>query len=411
MPISRRQLIGNGLGFVSLSLAMPGFLAKAAQAAETQGANGSKILVVLELSGGNDALNTVVPFGDPLYYKARPGIGIKEADALGLGGKIGLHPAMKEMKALFERGHVAVLPGVGYPNANRSHFESMDIWQSGDPTRDPNRSGWVARGLDAQGHPMGQGSLGAVSLGGSLPLALWTSQSALSVIGRGDDFGFGGGMLDRDGAKDALEKMYANGIAANGHQELVRAAGQNVFNDSKTVRDALNKYDYKAGTTAKYPDSDMSRSLQTISKLITGGAPTRVYYLNMGGYDTHANQPGSHQYLLGVLSDAIGGFYRDLELQGRLNDVTLMAFSEFGRRVHENASAGTDHGAAGAMFVVGGKVRGGVVGDHPSLEDLDDGDMKFTQDFRAVYSTLMNNWLGVDASKVLPGTYKTMTFL
>ena len=411
MAISRRRFLGNGLGFVSLSMAMPTFLAQAARAATPTGPNGSKILVVLELSGGNDALNMVVPFADPMYRKLRPSIGIKEADALGLGGKLGLHPAMGQLKAMFDKGRVSVLPGVGYPNPNRSHFESMDIWQSGDPTRNPDRSGWLARGLDAQGHPMGQHSLGGVALGGSLPLALWTQQSALPVIGRGDDFGFNGGMLDRDGAKDALQKMYAGGTVANGHQEFVRAAGAGVFEDSETIRNAIKKYDYKAGAAAQYPDSDLSRSLQTVSKLITGGAPTRVYYLNMGGYDTHANQPGSHQYLLGTLSDATAAFLRDIELQGRMNDVMLMTFSEFGRRVQENASSGTDHGAAGSMFVMGGKVRGGVAGTHPDLADLDDGDLKFTQDFRAVYSTVLQGWLGVAPKQVIPGDWKALSFV
>jgi uncharacterized protein (DUF1501 family) len=420
MP-KRREFIQNGLGFISLSLTMPQFLMRAANAATTPAAvdansNGlppipkGKILVVIEMAGGNDGLNTVVPYADAAYAEARPNIGIKANDVVKIGDKLGLHPSMKAMGALFEKGQVAVISGVGYPNANRSHFHSMDIWQSADPDmKQRERSGWLARYFDADGHYRGN-PLSSVVLGSSLPMALSSQISPVSVIGNGRDFGFGQDG-DRQKQMEALHALYQSGTIAGNNTEFISNVGNDVYTSTQTIRKALQGYDPRANTAANYPKSGLANSLQTIAKLINGDIGTRVFYASIGGFDTHANQPEGHANLLGTISEAIAAFYRDLALQGRDKDVMVMTFSEFGRRVRENGSAGTDHGAASCLFVVGGGVRGGTFGTYPSLTDLDDGDLKFNTDFRSIYSTVLDRWLGADSTRVLGGRYEPLRFL
>ncbi len=419
MP-KRREFIQNGLGFISLSLTMPQFLMRAARAADAPTATNikglppipkGKILVVIEMAGGNDGLNTVIPYADASYAAARPNIGLKASDVVKIGDKLALHPAMKAMGTLFERGQVAVVSGVGYPNANRSHFHSMDIWQSGDPAmKQRERSGWLARYFDADGHGFGGNPLSGVVLGGTLPMALTSQNSPVSVIGNGRDFGLGGGD-DRQKQMEALHALYQGGTVAANNTEFISNVGNDVYASTEAIRKALQGYDPRANIAAKYPQSGLANSLQTIAKLVTSDLGTRIFYASIGGFDTHANQPEGHANLLGTISEAVAAFYRDLAAQGRDKDVMLMTFSEFGRRVKENGSAGTDHGAASCLFVVGGGVRGGNFGAYPSLTDLDDGDLKFTTDFRSVYSTILDRWLAADSTKVLGGRYEPLKFV
>lgn len=422
MPLSRRDFIQNGLGFVSLGFSMPTLLMQATSALADGATPASpkqqgKIFVVLEMAGGNDGLNTVMPIQNPLYAKKRPNIGVKATDALKIDNGLALHPSMGALGKLYEQGKVAVVTGVGYPNANRSHFESMDIWQSGKPKfGTEGRNGWLARYFDAAGHFVGD-PLAGVALGGSLPLALWSQTSPASVIGKATDFGFTARGGDRDQQLKTLKTLYnqngaKNGTMAGGASDFIRNVGNEVYSSTDSIKAALQSYDTKAGQKAAYPQNNgLAYGLKTISKLITGGLPTRVYYLTIGGFDTHANQPNQHANLLGAISNAINAFYQDLVLQGRADDVMLMTFSEFGRRVQENGSSGTDHGSASVMFVVGGKVRGGVYGDYPSLEDLDSGDLRFHTDFRSVYSTVLDNWLGAPSKTVLEGDFPKIKFV
>jgi uncharacterized protein (DUF1501 family) len=429
MSVTRRQFIQNGLGFVSLGLTMPGFLLRASEAIAQEkstpaagmlkGASG-KILVVIEMSGGNDGLNTVVPYATPEYSKARPNIAIAKDAALQIGQSggmhLGLHPRLKGLHELFDKGHLGVVTGVGYPNPNRSHFESMDVWQLGDPDSKRAREGWLARYIDADGH-LKNTSLPGIALGEQLPLALNAPGSAAAVIGNGGDYGFGMAAPDRNQQMQAFNAMYAPektsvGTAASSSDEFIRNVGNEVYTSTQAIKDAIKSYDERAGEKASYPNNNgLASRLQTISKLITGGLSTRVYYASIGGFDTHANQPGGHANTLGQLGDAIAAFMKDLELQGRANDVLVMTFSEFGRRVHENGSAGTDHGAASVLFVAGGGVRGGVYGQYPSLSDLDDGDLKFTTDFRSVYSAILDKWLGAPSDKILGGSFSPLKFV
>jgi len=417
-PTTRRRFLQNGLTFVGLGLAMPTFLMRAAQAqaadplaAPLPAIPAGKILVVIEMSGGNDGLNTAIPYTDLGYAKARPTIGIAGGDVVKIGPTVGLHPNMRALKPLYDKGQLAVITGVGYPNPNRSHFQSMDVWQTGNPAVDVReRTGWLARYFDKDGHFNGN-PLSGITLGSALPLAMFSDSVPASVIGGGQDFGFQSQAPDKQQQMETLRALYAQGTVAGSHAEFVRNVGSEAYSSSLEMKRAFKDYDVKATHAAPYPQSGLANGLQTISKLITGGVGTRVYYLGMGGFDTHANQPRSHANLLGELADGLNAFYADLTAQGRANDVITMTFSEFGRRVKENGSSGTDHGAASVMFLAGGAIKGGVYGEYPSLTDLDDGDLRMHTDFRSVYATLLDKWLQTPSHPVLDGNFAHLDFV
>ncbi len=421
MFTTRREFIQNGLSFVALGLAMPTFLMRAASAQAVPGGSlfgglpaipAGKTLVVIEMAGGNDGLNTVIPYTAPEYAQFRPTIGIPSGNVVQIGGGLGLHPRLTPLKTLFDKGQLAVVTGVGYPNPNRSHFQSMDIWQTGNPQINAqDRTGWLARYFDSDGHFQGN-PLSGVSLGSALPLALFAADSPTSVIGNGTDYGFGNNGPDQ-GVRDALKSLYAQGTVAGSNAEFVRNVGSDAYASSAALKQALGAADANgSAAAAKYPQGNgLASGLQTISKLIVGGVGSRVYYLSLGGFDTHANQPGQQAYLLGQLAEAVTAFVTDLEQQGRAQDVTVMTFSEFGRRCKENGSQGTDHGAASVMFVAGGGIKGGIYGDYPSLSDLEDGDLRFHTDFRSVYATLLDNWLGANSQPILGGAYPHLAFV
>ena len=417
-PTTRRRFLQNGLTFVGLGLAMPTFLMRAAQAqaadplaAPLPAIPAGKILVVIEMSGGNDGLNTAIPYTDLGYAKARPTIGIAGGDVVKIGPTVGLHPNMRALKPLYDKGQLAVITGVGYPNPNRSHFQSMDVWQTGNPAVDVReRTGWLARYFDKDGH-FGGNPLSGITLGSALPLAMFSDSVPASVIGGGQDFGFQSQAPDKQQQMETLRALYAQGTVAGSHAEFVRNVGSEAYSSSLEMKRAFKDYDVKATHAAPYLQNGLANGLQTISKLITGGVGTRVYYLGMGGFDTHANQPRSHANLLGELADGLAAFYADLAAQGRANDVITMTFSEFGRRVKENGSSGTDHGAASVMFLAGGSIKGGVYGEYPSLTDLDDGDLRMHTDFRSVYATLLDKWLQTPSAPVLDGNFAHLDFV
>ena len=423
--MKRRDFIQNGLGVVALGLGMPTLLLDAAKsyAAQPPGAKKrEKILVVIEMSGGNDGLNTVAPINDPLYAKNRGNIGLKADNSIKIDKGLVLNPGLGALGKLYENGKVAVVNGVGYPNPNRSHFASMDIWQSANIAIDAKeRSGWLARYFDDHGHFTGENAknapLGSLVLGGQLPLALSSPRSAASVIGNGYNFGFEARGGDRNQQMETLKALYetadlGQATIAQGGGNFIRNVGSEVYASSDAIRGALWNYDKEAQQKANYPNNNgLANDLRTVAKLISGDLPTRVFYVATGGYDTHADQFGHHQYLLNQLSEAVGAFMEDMRLQGRENDVVVMTFSEFGRRVKENGSNGTDHGSASMMFLVGGAVKGGVHGAYPSLEDLDDGDLKMTTDFRSVYATVLGQWLGAQANPILGGDFAPLAVL
>jgi len=379
------------------------------------------VLVVIQLGGGNDGLNTVIPYTDPTYYKARPGIGIAKDKVHKLGkSEVGLHPAMSPMKALFDDGVLALVQGVGYPNPNRSHFKSMDIWQTADTSATGN--GWIGRYVDAEccgygkgesGKPeksvadVGTGGAPVIAIGGEAPLATQGQKSKPVAFENADLFRWTGKDVNGD-LGDPYERINRRGEVSGVNTEsnagfLMRTALDAQLS-SEQIRKAVSQKSLIA-----YPQSDLARQLSMVGAMIRAGLKTRVYYVTMGGFDTHAGQGGEngrHSQLLGQVAGALKAFHDDLKAQGNQDRVLTMTFSEFGRRVYQNASQGTDHGTASQMFLMGGMVKAGVLNSHPSLTDLDSGDLKFTTDFRSVYAGVLEGWLKADAKKILEGTFK-----
>ncbi len=413
---TRREFLQNGMSFVAMGIGIPSLFMEAAHGKSSQALalidshakTSDKILVLVEFNGGNDGLNTVIPHTDPEYKKLRPRIGIRKQDVVQIDANLGLHPRLKPLMSLYEKGHLGVVNGVGYPNPNYSHFEAMDIWQLADPAHQlKERVGWVARYFNEDGH-LKTNPLSGLTLTGNLPLALNSEDIAASVYTQGQEDPFTSTNRDQEiQARLATRRaMYTKGTVANSHLDFIRKVGQHAYTNTSEIRTALTNYDKRAAASAHYPQyNELGNSLQSVAKLITGGLSTRVYYVAVGGFDTHANQPDQHGNLLGGIAESIVAFFKDLESQGRDKDVTLMTFSEFGRRAGENDSQGTDHGTAGMMFVAGGSVKGGVHGQHPSLTDLKDGDLRFTTDFRRVYADLLDNWLSTSSEKILGTKY------
>jgi uncharacterized protein (DUF1501 family) len=369
-----------------------------------------RILVIVQLSGGNDGLNTVIPYGDREYHAARPSLSLGEPGKAKNGGAaleldrdrgIGLHPNLTGLKELHDDGRLAVVAGVGYPNPNRSHFASMDIWQSGRP--EGKGTGWLGRYVDAtcNGNPAADV---AVSVGRTAPLAMLGRTSRPIAFESADLFRWLG--ADAGGQmEDEYQRMVRAGelrdVAAGSQESFLMRTALDAQVTSDRIRAAVKK-----APLARYPGSAVAKQLQTVAAMIRDGMKTRVYYVSMGGFDTHANQPNSHGNLMRQLGDAMLAFQNDLKAQGNDGRVMTMCFSEFGRRVRQNASNGTDHGTAGPVFVVGPNVNPGLQGKYPSLTDLDGGDLKFTTDFRGVYQELLGKWMKAPTREVLGGTYQ-----
>jgi len=414
MEFTRREFISHGAAGVGVFCFGPSLLglAESAQAGSPDALKNDRILVILQLSGGNDGLSTVVPFGRDEYGRNRNRTRVEAGKILKLTNDIGLHPELKGLKALYDEGKLAVVQGTGYPDPNRSHFKSMDIWHAADHRGRAMSHGWVGRLVDTQFTDSENPNL-VVHVGQRIPYALhaaihrpvaFTAPQAYRWIG-----------ADREVA--ALEEaapicehepaparsMAANASAPRAHPgrdsalDRLRRVLQEAQESSQKVRDSVARFRPKV----KYPPSPLSAHLATVAALITGGLGTRIYSVEMGGFDTHVNQKNRHDNLMRTLGGAVTAFQRDLEAHGLADRVCLMAFSEFGRRVRENGSAGTDHGVAGPMFVLGTKVKGGLAGKHPSLSRLDKGDLIHTTDFRRVYATLTDDWLGANHREVL----------
>lgn len=418
---TRRQFLGTGLTLASASLAVPSFLQRSALAlphswwgGAIPGVDEDRVLVVVQLSGGNDGLNTVVPFGEGAYQRARPGIGLREDRVLKLAkAEVGLHPNMGGIKALYDEGQCAIIQGVGYPNPNRSHFKSMDIWHTADTNG--TGDGWLGRYFDSECCGAGKGESGrpenpmsGVAIGGSAPLAMQGRVVMPLSFESAELFRWTGQDVAKD-LRDEYDRIARHGVPETGADPesnasfLVRTAL-----DAQISSDLIRKA-VAAKPRVTYPGSDLSRQLQMVASMITAGLKTRVYYVSMGGFDTHAQQGGEngrHAQLLGQFSGAIKAFYDDLKSTNNAGRVLTMSFSEFGRRVSQNASQGTDHGTAAPMFFFGPMVQPGVLTDHPSLTDLDAGDLKFTVDFRSAYAGVLERWLGADSKKILEGSFE-----
>jgi uncharacterized protein (DUF1501 family) len=359
----------------------------------------NRILVVLELSGGNDGLNTVVPYQNGEYYRLRPTIAVAKNQVLKLGDEFGLHPNLLGWERLFKDGHMAIVHGCGYPNPNRSHFESMRFWHTGVPNA-PERYGWVGRFADANDAQATESYI--VNIAAEQSQAVVSEKHSAVVFGNPDRFIREGSAEQAQMFRELARKREKG---SNHSLDFVRSISATADKSSKFIRTACAEYRSKAD----YGYGPIGVTLRQIIAQIHAGSAARVYYTAFGNFDTHASQASAQSGLFNQVGDAVHAFYHELVRIGRADDVALMMFTEFGRRVKENASFGTDHGVAGPMFVVGKPVRGGFYSKHPSLTDLDQGDLKMATDFRSVYATMMKEWMGFDDTKsVLKASFPTL---
>ena len=416
----RRTVLGSALSWTVPAFLADTFSALQAQAADsaiqTTTGKDATILVVLQMAGGNDGINTVVPYANDFYHKARPKIGLKPDEVLKLNGEVGLHGAMKGFKELYDAGQLSVIQGVGYPNPNRSHFRSTEIWQTASDSNKVEKNGWIGRYFDNA--CAGADPAVGVTIGNQLPEAFFAAKPRGIVLNNPQNYRF---MANGNATEESYKKLNelemsnplpddnSGGSIAMLPAGMPMTGGRAVDFITRTALDAQHSSDEvraiaaKVQNTAVYPPSPLGNSLKLVAKLIGGGLATRVYYVSQGGYDTHTNQMASQQRLLGDLAESVKSFTDDLRAQGNMGRVLVMTFSEFGRRVSENANGGTDHGAAAPMFVVGDKVKSGLLGRYPSLApaDLFEGDVKYNVDFRSVYAAVLENLLQTKSAPIL----------
>jgi len=413
---TRRDFLTGGLSLLSAAATLPVFLGRTATALAEQSTSrprkddSQRILVVIHLAGGNDDLNTVIPYSMDPYYRYRRQLAIAEKDVLRLERGVGLHPAATGLKELYDEGRLAIVQGVGYPNPNRSHFSSTDIWHSADPNL-RTHSGWLGRYFDATcgGSDPGPDPLLGVSLTKEVPLALQGDNFAPLAFENPDALTWRAGQSDSEAAavfrslNESTETLSAEREPAEPTlPAFLQRAALNARMGADHIRAATGR---RLRARRRGQGGQLSQSLDLVAAMIAADLPTRVYYVSMGGFDTHTGQLGRHQQLLGQLGDALRDFLDTLGEHKLLDRVLVMTFSEFGRRVQENASGGTDHGEAAPLFLCGSNVRPGLYEEHPDMTKLHRGDLAFTCDFRRVYATVLQHWLGVSPQKLLRGNF------
>jgi uncharacterized protein (DUF1501 family) len=430
---TRRQFLRTTVLGSALTWTVPAFLADTFAALHSEAADSATqivtgkdatILVVLQMAGGNDGINTVVPYSNDYYHNARPKLGLSAQQVLALNGEIGFHDALIGFKNLYDAGHLAVVQGVGYPNPNRSHFRSTEIWQTASDSDKMEKYGWLGRYFD--NCCAGCDPTVAVDIGGQMPQAFFAKTPTGISLANPQSYRFMSPGRFRPGQVDLLEESYekmnempdaadatpdvnSGGSIGALAADMPQPGGAVLHFIERTALDAQVSSDKiraivaQVKNRASYAATQLGNNLKLIAQLIAGGLPTRVYFVSQGGYDTHINQAGTQDRLLKELGDAVNAFVADLKAQGNLQRVLLMTFSEFGRRVAENANGGTDHGAAAPLFVIGDKVKAGLLGRYPSLapQDLFQGDIKFTVDFRSVYASVLESWLKTKSVPIL----------
>lgn len=399
MFINRRKFL-HVSSLATGTLMLPKFL----KAFETPSAfsSGNKVLVVLQMSGGNDGLNTVIPIRNDIYYRERPVLAITRDKALVLSDEVGLHPSLVNLKALYDEGDMAILNNVGYPNPDRSHFRSMDIWQTASSSGEYLNSGWLGRYLDAQ------------CSGCSKPTQVLEMDDMLSLALSGEQMK-GIALRDPKRLYETSQDPFFREILQAGNSEKAEDPTSYLY---KVMSETVSGADYifqqskLRPSTNIYPNSEIGKNLKTIASLISSDINTRVYYVSLGSFDTHVGQQAKQEKLFSDLNDAIKPFVDDLKANHRFEDVMMMSFSEFGRRVSENGSGGTDHGTANNMFLIsGGLKKKGVLNDMPDLSNLSEGDLIQQLDFKRVYATLLNKWLQADDYKILGRQYEYLNFI
>ena len=370
--------------------------------------NGRKSVVVLQLSGGNDALNTVIPYTNGLYYDQRPYLGIPQEKALPLDGELALNPAMGPIKALWDEGEVAIINGVGYPNPNRSHFRSMDVWHTAQPA-DIAPEGWLGQAI-RELDPKSENVVMGVNFGRGLPRAMYAKDVPVASVGNLETYGLMPDIKDeaaRAVALEAFSQIYG-GSGKDTISQFISQVGMDALKGADILRTAPAAY----SSGVEYADTPIAQNMKSIAQVMFADVGTRVYYTQHGSFDTHANELSSHAKLWSDVSNAVADFMDDLREHGRDKDTLILMFSEFGRRINDNG-AGTDHGSGGVAFAIGGDVEGGFYGEFPSLrpEDQLEGDMRFSNDFRITYSTILERWLGVDPVPITNGGFERFDFI
>lgn len=411
LPTTRREFLGlssKGIGLLAFSQYAPQFLVQSTLAATPAPEQDRSILVIVQLAGGNDGLNTLIPFEDPEYYRLRPTIGITKDKVLATGDTTGLHPAMTGLHRLYGEGKLAIVQNVGYPNPNRSHFRSTEIWETASASDEFAASGWVGRFLDnaCAGMPTDSHDPLAVHITNGVPQSFQGAKPHPT-------FGLvpgSGSRRDNEETRRLLETILSKAPAPAGGNDTAGFLKQ-TFMDTLVTEKKVQRVlsEYRPGSP--YPGSPFAASLRNVAALISARMPTRVYFVTLGGFDTHTNQLTQHANLMTQLSDGLAAFQKDLEHKKLHDQVTTMTFSEFGRRPNENQSRGTDHGTAAPLFVLGAKVKGGLHGTAPSLQLQKNQDLQFSTDFRNVYATMLDRWLACPSADILKGKFEPIGFI
>jgi uncharacterized protein (DUF1501 family) len=407
--ITRRDFMVSGLTVAGAGITVPPILAKSVFAATADGVHNDRVLVMLQLGGGNDGLNTVIPYADPAYMATRPTLGITADKLLPLNGSVGLNAAMPGIKKLYDAGQVAIVQGVGYDNPTYSHFEGLHVWEHADPAR-RQTDGWLgkllASQLDSQGHPLTGCALGQ----SSTPSELLAPKATVTVIDTVASYDVQGGA----GHQVAAPALYRNtpGIYGALFDQALSTAETGI----KALKDSTSKYapaaSYVPQSTVYGSKNSLATSLQLTAEMIVTQPSVKLCHVVLGGFDTHQNEDQRQNALLAYVDAAVSAFMQDLAAHGQADRVVLMTWSEFGRRVHENGSKGTDHGAAAPLFVIGKPVKGGLAGEYPSLTNtIDSGNLKYTVDFRSVYQSVIRDWLQADSVSVLGGSFPELALI
>ncbi len=410
MLITRRQFLKTSMVAVPAAAAMPAVFSRAVAAAiheqrSSAAPMGNRTLVIVQMAGGNDGLNTVVPANDSRYYELRGNLAIPQNDVIPIDGQAGFHPGLTAFKELWDEGVLAVVEGVGYPDQSFSHFESMDIWQTGQTGR-KDYEGWLGKYLEGIVAEQEDAFLALVA-DERMPRAMVTPEVAVPLVESVDDYRLRDdprNAWNRQARTAALLRLYASAPGATRFGALLDNTVHAARRSSAAVQRAHARYQ----PAVKYGESALAQGLRLVAEAIDADLGLRVGHVRIGGFDTHAAQPDMHASLLAETADAMLAFYRDLQAHGHANDVVMMTWSEFGRRVTGNASDGTDHGSAGPMFVAGAPVAGGFYGERPGLASLDKNNLRFTTDFRQVYASALEGWLGAPSQDVLGGRFERL---
>ena len=365
-------------------------------------------LVVVQLSGGNDFMNTVVPYTNGHYYDARKSVVLKEDEVLPISDELAINGNAAPFKRLYDEGKMAIVQGIGYPNSNRSHFRGMDIWHTAEPDR-VGIEGWLGQAI-RELDPHAENVLTGVNIGPGLPRAMAVTGVPVTSVGDLESYGVMSRIepeMLKYKALDTFKNIYSQAIGTGPVSEFVGQTGLDVLKGADLLVDVANQY----SSTVEYADNAIAKSLKDVARIHLAGLGTRIFYTQHGGYDTHANEMPTHPKLMQELSGAIADFLDDLAEHNAADDVTILVFTEFGRRMRDNGS-GTDHGSGGGAYIFGNRVRGGLYGQYPSLDPADwehGEDLQHTFDFRGVYGTLLEQWLEVDARPIVKGSYEQLS--